>query len=199
MADEAPDNPCGTDGFEFVEYTAEDTASLGGCSRRSDSGAEKDHLLARLVVANDATLAHELVQRMRRERGGQPGVDKAATKRRTVAALLQQAKRAAEEQRRIAAEMAALEKARRDREAAIARSKYLDRLAGKELAIWKQVESLVGTKQPKSYDQAVSLLVDLRDLAARNGGADFRRRVEELRATHARKPSFFDRLRKARL
>jgi len=45
----------------------------------------------------------------------------------------------------------------------------------------------------------VELLVDLRDLAARAGGADFRRRVEALRNAHARKPTLIDRLHKVEL
>ena len=77
--------------------------------------------------------------------------------------------------------------------------KHLDQLAGNEPVLWKKVESLIATKQPKSYDQAVELLVDLRDLAARAGGADFRRRVEALRNAHARKPTLIDRLHKVEL
>jgi hypothetical protein len=50
------------------------------------------------------------------------------------------------------------------------------------------VEALITTKQPKRYDAAVVLLTDLRDLAARKGGADFRRRLEALRVEHARSP-----------
>jgi hypothetical protein len=96
-------------------------------------------------------------------------------------------------------ENAAREKARREREAAIARAQHLAALAGREPAIWKQVEGLIASKQPKRYDQAVTLLVDLRDLAARNGEAEFQQRLEELRAAQARKPTFIDRLEKAGL
>lgn len=45
----------------------------------------------------------------------------------------------------------------------------------------------------------MTLLVDLRDLAARNGEAEFQQRLEELRAAQARKPTFIDRLEKAGL
>jgi hypothetical protein len=158
---------------------------------------EKDDLLARMI-AGDAALAAELVQRMRREREGD-GAGKAPAKRRTVAKLLRAAEQAADERRRIEAEKAAKEKARREREAAAARTKHLDKLAGKEPALWKQVEELVATKQPKRYDEAVGLLIDLRDLAARKDGADFRRRLEALRAEHARKPTLIERLHKAGL
>ena len=61
------------------------------------------------------------------------------------------------------------------------------------------MERLIATKQPKSYAQALELLADLRDLAARNDGADFRRRVEALRIVHARKATLIDRLHKAGL
>ena len=161
--------------------------------------AEKDAILARLIVGNDAALANELVQRMRRERGGDQGAGKTVAKRRTVAELLRAAEKAAGEWRRIAGEKAAREKARREREAALARAKHLDQLAGKEPVLWDKVEGLVATRQPKSYQRAVELLVDLRDLAARQNGSDFRQRVEELRTAHARKPTLIDRLHKARL
>jgi hypothetical protein len=161
--------------------------------------AERDDLLARLIVGKDGAVTQELVQRMRRRHGEEQEVDKPATKRRTVAELLDVAEQVAEERRRVATENAAREKDRRERQAAVARAKYLDQLAGRERSTWREVESLVATMQPKKYDHAVDLLVDLRDLAARNGGVDFRRRLEELRALHARKPSFVDRLRKARL
>jgi hypothetical protein len=51
--------------------------------------------------------------------------------------------------------------------------------------LWKKVEGLIAAKQPKSYDQAVELLLDLHDLAARKNGADFRRRAQALRAAQA--------------
>jgi hypothetical protein len=54
-------------------------------------------------------------------------------------------------------------------------------------------------EQPKSYDQAVELVADLRDLAPRQDSADFRRRVEALRLAHARKPTLIERPDKAGL
>lgn len=99
--------------------------------------------------------------------------------------------------RRVRAEAAAREKERRQREAAAAREKHLDRLAPREAETWGEVDALIATKQPKSYDQAVSLLQDLHDLAARDGRSPaFDAHHRELRETHARKPSFLDRLRK---
>jgi hypothetical protein len=95
---------------------------------------------------------------------------------------------------------AAEEKARREREAAILRAKHLDKIAGREPELWNEVENLISTKQPKSYDSAVGLLVDLRDLAARKGKTnEFQARLDAIRVAHVRKPSFIERLRKAGL
>jgi len=93
----------------------------------------------------------------------------------------------------------ARQKARREREAAIAREKHLDGLAGTEPALWREVESLIAAKQPKAYDQAVAVLVDLRDLAARKGVGGFRQRLETLRGEHSRKPALIARLNAAGL
>ena len=127
------------------------------------------------------------------------GRGKVAAKRRTVAELLRAGEQAAGERERMTAENAAKEKEQRERAAVSARAKHLDQLAGKEPVLWEKVEHLVATKQPKSYDQAVQLLVDLRDLAARKDAADFRWRVEALRTAHARKPTLIVRLERAGL
>ncbi len=72
--------------------------------------------------------------------------------------------------------------------------------AGRESELWNEIENLISTKQPKSYDSAVELLVDLRDLASRKGKTDeFRTRLDAIRMAHARKPSFIERLHKAGL
>jgi len=138
--------------------------------------AMKDDFLVRFIADNDGLLASELLRQVRRKGAAEQGTPSAASESRTVSELLQAAERAADEQRRVAAENAARENARREREAAIARARHLDALAGREPAVWKQVESLIATRQPKRYDEAVMLLVDLRDIAARkvattSGGA----------------------------
>jgi hypothetical protein len=136
---------------------------------------------------------------MRREREGDQAAGEAAACRRTVAELLRAAEQAANERDRIAAEKAAKEKDRRDRVAARARAEHLDRLAGAEPTLWSKAESLIATKLPKGYDQAVALIVDLRDLAERKDGAGFLRRLEALRVAHAGKRTFIQRLDKAGL
>jgi hypothetical protein len=160
--------------------------------------AEKDALLAR-VVAGDAAVGSELAQRMGRENGHRQGSANAAPQRRSVAELLREAERATREGRRIAAERAAEVKAGRERQAAAARARHLDELAGRQANAWRQVDELISTRQPKRYDEAVALLVDLRDLASRTDGSDFWQRLGVLRAQQERKPTLIDRLDKAGL
>jgi hypothetical protein len=161
--------------------------------------ADKDDLLARLMAGNTAKLGSELVQRIKRERASHDEKGPAVAERRTVAALLRAGEQAAEERKRIAAEKAAREKAERERAAVRARATHLEQLAGKEPVLWKKVDSLIATKQPKSYEQAVELLADLRDLAARKDELGFRRHVESLRIAHMSKRTLIARLDKAGL
>jgi hypothetical protein len=110
--------------------------------------------------------------------------------------------RAAEEHRRcrleLEAKRTAEEASRRQRTEALARANYLDRIAAGAAGLWKKVDELIGVGQPKSYDQAVKLLVDLKDLDSRKGNiADFRTRVEALIAVHARKGRLLERIRTA--
>ncbi|MCE5308362.1 MAG: hypothetical protein LLG20_12045 [Acidobacteriales bacterium] len=112
----------------------------------------------------------------------------AQQKPRTVGELLAAAKK-------LAAELQAAERARKEQEAAEARTRYLDQLAGREQATWRKVEVLIQIKQPNKYDIAVNLLIDLRDLATRDKlEADFEVALGQLRDFHAAKPSFLRRL-----
>ena len=158
---------------------------------------EKDDLITSLVVDTDRAQIAELLQRFLKERSAGEGGP--ASTGRTVGRLLQAAEAYTTERKRIEAEKRAKEKARRAREAATAREKHLDSLVGREGKLWTEVDGLVATKQPKNYDQAVKILVDLRDLAARGKGGDFGLRIETLRHAQAKKPSFIERLRKAGL
>ena len=57
-----------------------------------------------------------------------------------------------------------------------------------------EIDELIATKRPKDYDRAVTLLVDLRDLAGRTGRtAEAKARILELRQRHSNKPSLLKR------
>ncbi|MCL5281818.1 MAG: hypothetical protein M1376_18125 [Planctomycetes bacterium] len=160
--------------------------------------AEKEDLLTKLIVEDDLTLATELLQRFRR-RGGRAERG-SPTPRRTVGELLRAAEARTEERRQAEARRRAEEAERRQHEAVLARAKYLDGIAGQEAKLWTRIDSLIATKQPKRYDEAVSLLIDLRDLAQRKGrNREFHNKLNALYLDHARKPSLTNRLHKAGL
>ena len=78
--------------------------------------------------------------------------------------------------------------------------KHLDALASRQHAVWKDVERLVASKTARSYDEAVSLLEDIRDLAVRdNDECAFARRIGAVRERHVRKVSFIAKLDNAML
>lgn len=143
--------------------------------------AEKGDLLARVVNGEDSFVRNEL--RLRFREANALALEPSGGGR-TVAELMARAEERAEARRRAEA-----------RERATARATYLDGLAGREEQIWHQVEELIDTKQPKKYDEAVRLLVDLRDLAIRGKTNDeFKARLSELRARHAKKSTFIERI-----
>jgi hypothetical protein len=122
------------------------------------------------------------------------GQSVAGDARRTVAQLLKARDVLVEAKNQEAAEKAAEDKARREREKTAERNKHLDNLAGREAATWRDVDKLIALKQATPYDRAVELLVDLRDLAARSGRVEeTRARIQELRRVHANKPSLIKR------
>ena len=136
-------------------------------------GEEKDDLLSRLM-AGEGAIANELVRPMRH--GEDAGIAEAGESgRRTAGELLTLAPDRTAQRRRGEAEAAAKAKAQRERAAAAARTRYLDGLVGREPAIWKQVNNLIATRQPSSYDEAVRLVIP--------AGAERARRWHGLHAT----------------
>lgn len=156
--------------------------------------AEKTDLLVRVAEGEGAMIGAELVRRLRADSRPSSAEDEP----RTVGELREAAERHADRRRRAALERAAREKARADAAKAAARSKVLDTLVGREDETWGKVEELIAIKQPKRYDEAVQLLADLRDLAARDGREDQAlARIEDICVRHQKKPSFVQRVRKA--
>ena len=162
---------------------------------RNLSEKEKESILLR-VMADEAQLGMELKIRFARETisRNEPEMNE---QRRTAGELLKAAQGLTEDKGRQAAERAAAEKARKEKETAAARDEYLSRLAGRENDIWLKIESLISTKQPGRYDEAVKLLVDLRDFAERSGKReDFFSLYRELCGRHEKKPSLLRKIQK---
>jgi hypothetical protein len=164
------------------------------------SAEEKNDVLTKLILDEDPTLATGLLHQFLEHRAAtSPRPDTPAAPR-TVGKLLQAAEARTEERRQAEARKRAAEVARREREAALARAKHLDEIARREPELWARIDSLIATKQPNRYAEAVTLLLDLRDLAQRDGNErKFRMELEAICTAHARKPAFLERLRKASL
>jgi hypothetical protein len=161
-------------------------------------GPDKDSLLYRLTQESPMAVQREILRRFREARRPQSPLPEAGG--RTVGKLLGAWDQRTKEKQQRSAEKKAREKARKEKEAAAARQVYLDELAQRAPQAWQQVESLIQTRQPKRYDEAVQLLRDLCDLADRQGkAAEARARLQALRDAHANKPSLLQRLDEAGL
>ena len=121
---------------------------------------EKDMLLLDLVEGDNPHRLAELRQQARRALRG----DKKPVKgpRRTAGQIKARAEIRSAERKRIEAEKKARDLARRKKEEAENRKKYLESLVNKEGILWNKVEELIATKQPKRYNEAVSLLRDFK-------------------------------------
>ena len=80
------------------------------------------------------------------------------------------------------------------------RIKELLDLAEREEATWRWVESLIGQKQAKPYDDATQLLVDLRDLAKyQNRFLHFQERFLVIKEKYRNRPTLMERFTRAGL
>ncbi|EXJ15245.1 hypothetical protein [Imhoffiella purpurea] len=160
------------------------------------SGAEKDALLAKLLL--DDGSRELVVLRRRIESELNPVTDPSDSgERRTVADLIDRTNAMLEERvAREAAERAA-EKSRQAAEAAERRSRYLALLRGREDEIWAKVEGLAALRHASAYEEAASLLVDLRDLARMDGTTGpYSERLSRFREQNSRKPALIRRIDK---
>ena len=157
---------------------------------------ERDALLVRLVLGDDVHLRTELLRRSHGESTDGPQ----HRKPRTVAELRDAAAARRVERERLAAIERARKRARRERDAALARDKRLEELALHEEQAWGQVDASIETKKPAGYDSAVGLLSDLRAVSERKGRPEaFAKRFAQLREQHLKKSSLLDRFDRAGL
>jgi hypothetical protein len=191
---------------DLVEVAASASAPLkDGPSRKALAtwvrglpASEKDDLLIDFLSEPSERCRLELLQRFQQENAVAANHD--AIERRTVKDLLTASRVRGEERARQLNAKRAAEAARKKAKGEADRAVYLEGLAKREKAVWKQVEGYIQQRQPKDYERAVNLLMDLHDLAVRQGDeTGFQLRMEELRKTHAAKSAFLGRLAKANL
>jgi hypothetical protein len=76
----------------------------------------------------------------------------------------------------------------------------LQALAGRETQVWDEVKTLLQKPQAKTYDRAVQLLVQLRDLAQdRDKYPAFQERLNQIYGQYSKRTALIERLRRARL
>ncbi|WP_235459212.1 hypothetical protein [Streptomyces olivochromogenes] len=144
------------------------------------SPKEKDALLLRLALGEEPGLRAGLLRRLQ----GGAGAPAPVTGRRCAAQLLDAAHTLRAERRR-----------RAEQERATARAQRLTTLAGEAESAWQQIETHIATKKTTAYDQAVTLLAELRDAYAHTGGhTDFQQRLTRLREGNQRRPGLIHRL-----
>ena len=149
------------------------------------SAGERDAFLLRLA-RGEPQLTVELSQRLREI---SPLPEQALPPRRTVSWLLREAEARRESERR-----------RRAAEAEARRIRDLEALAKRESEVWAEVESLIERMQAKPYDDAVSRLVRLRELAKYQGEEDaFQWRIEQIYEQYSRRTGLLRRMRDAEL
>jgi len=191
---------------DLVEVAASATEPLkAGPSRkelatwvRGLPANDKDDLLVGFLSESSERCRLELLQRFQRENA--VATNHGAIERRKVKDLLTAARVRADERARQLSAKRAADAARKKAKDEADRAVYLDGLAKRAKVVWKQVETYIQQRQPKDYERAVILLVDLHDLAVRQEDeTGFQLTMEELRKTHAAKGAFLRRLAKANL
>jgi hypothetical protein len=161
---------------------------------------ERNVLLLDIASGEVAKARRTLMKRLRDQAPKQESGSRGTATGRTAGDLIAAAEARAAEHEQLESERRSKESARRAAEAAAKREQYLDELTGRQEETWTRVETLIGTKQPKSYDEAVKLMADLRDVSVRDKVLrSFESRVRALCDRHAKKPALIERLRKAKM
>lgn len=186
---------------DLIAAAAETSGALA--ARKADAGAtkrwlseqsaaDKDAWLLRVLDGDGGSLSLELRRHLRE--ATTQAVAPAGPLRRA-GALLQRAETL--ERARLQREEAEREQKRRleaERRAA-EREQHLDRLKGKDELLWQQAEQLVAVRQAKEYAKATEILMDLRDLAAREGRKEeWSKHFEAFRLAHVKKAGLMRRL-----
>jgi hypothetical protein len=155
---------------------------------------EKTAMLARLFEG-DPHVAHELQARIRDRLAAEAGASPVAA--RTVGELRARARAIGDAREQAAAEQAAAERRRQAQEAEKARRARLDAIARRGESVWREIEGEIERRSAAGYDNAASLLADLKAIAGERGAMpDFNRQLQAIRDRHGRKEKFLERLAK---
>lgn len=150
---------------------------------------EKIELLQR-VVDGDPYVGAELRSRLRQK-------SPVASAYRTAGTLRMRAQEIRDARERADAEQREREARRQATEAEKARRVRLDALKRRGDGVWREIEEGIERRNPAGYELAISLLSDLRAIAVEERSQDdFNSRISAIRARHAKKGRFVERLDK---
>jgi hypothetical protein len=149
--------------------------------------AEQRSFLERLLKGEphlDIALANRLRELSGTEKGALP-----AGERRTIPQLVTASQSV--RQQRLDAER---------RQAEVVRVKKLEKIAQQQDQLWGRIPALIAQKQASTYEEAVSILKDLRDLAAHQQRlAEFQEKLAAIRSQYPTLQGLHRRLKEARL
>jgi hypothetical protein len=163
---------------------------------------DKDAVLRRMLEDDDPHIVTELRRRALREIQAANGPDDRdhGGPRRSVGELLARAQEIAKDCIKKETERRAREKAKREQEQTERRNRRLASLRGKEADLWDKVDQLIAMQRAGPYDEAVSLLEDLRDLARmQDKEPEFSVQMQGLHRRHTTKTALIRRFHKAKL
>jgi len=150
--------------------------------------AERDEFLVRLL-RGEPLIGIELAKRLQELSNSQTTSVREENKRRSLSQLLVSAK-----------DYTKLRQEQENKAAKQARSNQLSALAPREDKLWQEVFRLIEFKQAKQYDEAVSHLRNLRDLAEYQGKlGQFKLRIQQMQTDYSNRPGLLSRLQKAGL
>ena len=191
---------------DLIEVAASSSAPLKEGPSRKELAAwirglperDKDDLIVGALAESGERWRIELLHRFQQKNAVATSLG--AIERRTVKDLLTASRVLADERARQLSAKRAADAARKKAKDDADRTEYLEGLAKREKAVWKQVEAHIQQRQPRDYERAVILLMDLHDLAVRQKDeTGFQLTMEELRKKHPAKGAFLRRLAKANL
>lgn len=197
--------------FDLITAAAQTSPSLEDITPNSEdlqkwllalSQNERDDMLKAILISSlkgDQTIAFRQICHFSKTFQSLKEYNTEKPKRRTIGELLREAKNVREARVKREAEKAKAELAEQQRLHRIAREKRLNEIVGQEEKLWNQIESFASEKKAKSYDQALELLMDLRDLAEREKSTDFSIRFKTLKQRHSYKTAFMQRLEKIKI
>ena len=193
---------------DLVEVAALTSAPLNAGPSRKELDAwirslperGKSNLLISAIAEPGERWKTELVRRFQHRNGPRNSHADHQAQRRTAGDLMEAAHARAEVRtRRLDAKRAAEAERQKAKDEAD-RARHLEKLGKREEAAWNQISAHIQKRQPNEYDKAVSLLVDLHDLAVLQGcESKFQSALARLREAHAAKESFLRRLARAKL